>query len=340
MITYNNYKPLPDPIPIKEQNWPEGTVPLVCTRTMTYNHENYIRDCIEGILMQKTTFPVLVCIHDDFSTDSTSDIVREYQEKYPNLIWAFCQIENSYRSPLKYEMRSEFMDWAKKGKYQALCEGDDYWIDPFKLQKQVDFLERNNQTLLLYTDHNRFSQSKNKIVENFFFNRNHFPSDYLDFVVNGWFIAPCTWMLRKEFLNEIEPLNNSERLPGDFLIALEASKLGGIAYLKDSTAVYRVLSESASHTKSIEKKFSYFNKIKEFQLSLVNDENSKNKVKFSFVRRLFWLLICFDNSFLSCHGVNIKLIFENLTIDKKFLFFITRIKIFQKVYRKIYLLVS
>ena len=138
------YSALPEPIPITEQVWPEGTRPLVCTRHMTYNHENYIRECIDGVLMQKTTFPVRVCIHDDASTDKTAEIVREYQEKYPNLIWAYYQKENTFRHPNRAEMRSEFMGWAEEGKYQAICEGDDYWTDPYKLEKQVSLLISNN----------------------------------------------------------------------------------------------------------------------------------------------------------------------------------------------------
>ncbi|MCH8567428.1 MAG: glycosyltransferase [Balneolales bacterium] len=145
-----NYTLLLEPIPITEQVWPEGTKPLVCTRTMTYNHENYIRECIEGILMQKTTFPVRVCIHDDASTDKTAEIVREYQEKYPNLIWAYYQEENTFRHPKRNEMRSEFMGWAEEGKYIALCEGDDYWTDDKKIQLQTSFLENNKEFVLTY----------------------------------------------------------------------------------------------------------------------------------------------------------------------------------------------
>jgi len=143
------YTPLIEPIPIIEQVWPEGTIPLVHTRTMTYNHENFIRDCIEGILMQKTTFPVQVLIHDDASTDKTAEIIKEYESKYPHLIKAFYQEENSYSMPDKHKRREVFMTW-RIGKYEAICEGDDYWTDPLKLQKQVDFMEENPDCSLCF----------------------------------------------------------------------------------------------------------------------------------------------------------------------------------------------
>lgn len=151
-VESNKYVPLPVPIAITEHKWPEGTVPLVCTRTMTYNHEDYIRDCIEGILMQKTTFPVRVCIHDDASTDKTPAIVREYQERYPNLIWVYYQEENSFRRPQKSAMRKEFMEWAEVGSYQAICEGDDYWTDPLKLEKQISILQNDVNVSISFHD--------------------------------------------------------------------------------------------------------------------------------------------------------------------------------------------
>ncbi|MEX2566817.1 MAG: glycosyltransferase, partial [Cyclobacteriaceae bacterium] len=160
--------PLPEPIPISEQKWPEGTLPLVTTRTMTFNQEAFIRDCLDGILMQKTTFPVQVLIHDDASTDNTVPILREYEHKYPGLIQVFYQPANTHTSKNKHQLRNAFFDWIK-GKYLALCEGDDYWTAPDKLQKQVRFLEENPDHVLScggYRAMNSALGTSKEVVEN------------------------------------------------------------------------------------------------------------------------------------------------------------------------------
>ena len=108
--------------------------PLVTVYTLAYNHAPYIRQCIEGILMQKTTFSFEFVIHDDASTDGTADIIREYETRYPDIIKPIYQTENQYS-------KEGVMLPSALGKYIAECEGDDYWTDPLKLQKQVDFLE-------------------------------------------------------------------------------------------------------------------------------------------------------------------------------------------------------
>ena len=117
-----------------------GTKPIVSICCITYNHENYIRDAIEGFLMQKTTFPIEIIIHDDASTDKTAEIVKSYAEKHPDLILPILQAENQYSKGIPI---STYAYPKARGKYIAFCEGDDYWTDPYKLQKQVDFLESN-----------------------------------------------------------------------------------------------------------------------------------------------------------------------------------------------------
>lgn len=136
------YRPLAKPTPLSMQKWPKGVVPLVTTLTTTYMHGPFIRQCIEGILKQETTFPVQVLIHDDASTDETTEILREYEKKYPGLVKVCYQKSNTYRSPAREKLRSEFFSWIE-GKYIALCEGDDFWISKAKLQEQATFLERN-----------------------------------------------------------------------------------------------------------------------------------------------------------------------------------------------------
>ena len=115
--------------------------PLLSISCLTYSHEPYIRECLEGFLMQKTTFSFEVIIHDDASTDGTKEIIEEYTAKYPDIIFPIFQKENQYSKGIKPTWEFNFP--RCRGKYIALCEGDDYWTDPYKLQKQVDFLEAN-----------------------------------------------------------------------------------------------------------------------------------------------------------------------------------------------------
>lgn len=107
----------------------------------TYNHEKYIEKTLNGFIMQKTDFEFEVLIHDDASTDNTANIIREYEKKYPNIIKPIYQTENQYSKHVT--ITSTFQHPRIKGKYIAVCEGDDYWTDENKLQKQVDFLEKN-----------------------------------------------------------------------------------------------------------------------------------------------------------------------------------------------------
>ena len=116
--------------------------PLVSICCITYNHSQFIRKCLDGFLMQKTDFPIEILIHDDCSTDGTTEIIREYEAKYPDLIFPLYEEENQYQQGKAGEI--DFYNYHRaRGKYIAYCEGDDYWTNPLKLQKQVDFMETN-----------------------------------------------------------------------------------------------------------------------------------------------------------------------------------------------------
>jgi glycosyltransferase involved in cell wall biosynthesis len=137
--------------------------PLVSICCITYNHEKYIRDAIESFLMQETDFPFEIIIHDDASTDRTADIIREYEKKYPELIRPIYQTENQYSKGIGILLSLVFK--KSKGKYIAFCEGDDYWTDPLKLQKQVAFLEKNPDYVITYTAVEAFDE--NGIIETY-----------------------------------------------------------------------------------------------------------------------------------------------------------------------------
>jgi len=116
-------------------------LPLVSITCATYNHEAYIKEALEGFVMQKTSFPFEIIVHDDASTDNTASIIREYEARYPDLFVTIYEAENQYSKG--YGDLSRIIYSAVRGKYIAVCEGDDYWTDPYKLQKQVEFLEYN-----------------------------------------------------------------------------------------------------------------------------------------------------------------------------------------------------
>lgn len=114
--------------------------PLVSISCTTYNHAPYIRKCLDGFLMQQCDFEFEIVIHDDASTDETQEIIKEYQKEFPDIIKPIFQTENQY-SKTGSGIMARYNFPRVQGKYIALCEGDDYWTDPLKLQKQVDFME-------------------------------------------------------------------------------------------------------------------------------------------------------------------------------------------------------
>lgn len=112
---------------------------MVSVFCLTYNHEKYIEGALEGFVNQKTNFKFEVFVHDDASTDGTAAIIREYEQKYPDLFTVIYQTENQFQK--NFHVPRELLVPMARGKYFAWCEGDDYWTDPYKLQKQFDFME-------------------------------------------------------------------------------------------------------------------------------------------------------------------------------------------------------
>lgn len=116
--------------------------PLVSISCITYNHGPYIRNTLESFLAQKTDFPYEILIHDDASTDDTREILKEYEARYPELIRPIFQVENQYSKGI-CNVSGAFNFPRARGRFIAMCEGDDYWTDPEKLQLQADYMRQH-----------------------------------------------------------------------------------------------------------------------------------------------------------------------------------------------------
>lgn len=158
LLQMSSDKLLPNPVLVSEQKWEIGAVPFVSVFCLTYNHVHFIRDAIEGFLRQKTKFPFEIIIHDDASSDGTVDIVREYEGKFPHIINPIYQSKN--RFSMGDELFTKFLLPKASGRYIAVCEGDDYWIDPLKLQKQVDIFNEYPDTIICGARAKTWSESK------------------------------------------------------------------------------------------------------------------------------------------------------------------------------------
>jgi glycosyltransferase involved in cell wall biosynthesis len=217
-------------------------VTVICT---AYNHEPYIRQCLDGFVMQKTNFSYEVLINDDKSVDGTADIIREYELRYEKIIKAIYQTENQY-SKGNFPLEKILLPRAT-GKYIALCEGDDYWTDPYKLQKQVDFLEANKDYGLIHTAF-EIVNSNDNTCENYSAKSDH--EITFDNLIIGNRIGTLTVCFRKSlfdlYIKEINPLDKGW-LMGDYPLWLWISTKCKIRYFADITGVYRILNGSISH---------------------------------------------------------------------------------------------
>lgn len=228
-------------------------LPLVSICSITYNHEPYIRQCLDGFLMQKTNFKYEIIIHDDASTDGTAEVIKEYAEKYPNLIIPIFQTENQYSKGLR-GFYARFIYPIAKGKYIAICEGDDYWTDPYKLQKQVDFLEANLEYGLVYTDYSRLNKD-NLEYACILNGKTRKINSYEEMLQYAGFIVPCSWLFRKSIYERLDKIENV--VDGSFVLALGFFMKSKIAFINEVTCVYRFLPESASHSRFLEKSYKY-----------------------------------------------------------------------------------
>ncbi|MEZ9588274.1 hypothetical protein BCU09_16850 [Vibrio cyclitrophicus] len=248
-------------------NTDEVLVSIVCA---TYNQEAYISDALDGFLSQVTDFRFEIIIHDDASTDNTSQIIRRYKKEYPSIITVIIQEENQYSKgafrPLVYASK------YAKGHYIAICEGDDYWIDSNKLSKQVSLIKKNNNTGLVISDYNVKVEQENRYIFNCVKkNKVEVLSklNFESFLVNMGYFAPMTWLLPLELWKEATDVNEVCH-DGTFVWFLYILKNSKVLILDDTTSVYRHLTESATKSSDVDKLLKRNKSLLETQLRFHN----------------------------------------------------------------------
>ena len=234
---------------------------LVSVWMITYNHEEYISQALDSILMQKTIYDIEVIIGEDSSTDNTRKLVQEYERKYPAIIKPIYHKKNigAIRNAFEYCLPKI------KGKYIACLEGDDYWTDINKIQKQVDFLEKYSEYGMVHSDADYLYQKDNLLIKNY--NKKNkilipIGNIFHNLILpdSSMLIKTATSTIRKDVIDKYfdykTALKNKWELT-DLALYLEIAYNSKIHYMDDSTAVYRLQEESASRTSSALKKYEF-----------------------------------------------------------------------------------
>lgn len=206
--------------------------PKVSILCITFNQSDFIQQTLDGFLSQITDFSYEIIIHDDCSTDGTTEIVKRYAKKYPDKIRLYLETENQY-SKHNFEFIKDMFVNAK-GRYIATCEGDDYWTDNGKLQKQVDFLDENDDyAIAFHTTEVRYENSKSESYE------------YPDVKDEAWYtleqlftinyIPTASAVYRKQNYKAFV----SDMMPGDWYTHLYHAQFGKIKFFDEKMSVYR-----------------------------------------------------------------------------------------------------
>lgn len=227
---------------------------LVAIHCLVYNHEPYLRDCFEGFVMQKTNFRFVAIVHEDCSTDNSAAIIREYEAKYPDIFRPIYETENQYS---KHDgslgrIMNAAID-ASKAKYIAMCEGDDYWTDPYKLQKQVDILEADETLMACCTDcsvvdnHSVLLKEKRGGVV-----KDDIPGRYnlRDFFRDSHQYPTLSVMYRNTHTKEVREkhAHTANAFLGDWTMWICLMIYGDMYYLDEVTCAYRINPTSVTHT--------------------------------------------------------------------------------------------
>ena len=212
-------------------------MPLVSIICLTYNQVKYIKQCLDSFLMQKTNFKFEILIHDDASTDGTKEIIEEYVKNYPDIIKTYYENENQYSKGNIIKIIKNLYSNANS-KYVAQCEGDDFWTDTHKLQKQVDFMEKHPDYSICFHKVKMIFENVNKSPKIVPAKTGKYLLSYKKMIQQG-FMPSNSIMFRFDTLKDVI-LNYPENIyPADWFTNIMVAKHGKIGFINEVMAVYR-----------------------------------------------------------------------------------------------------
>lgn len=277
------------------KNWEYTKPPLVSICCITYNHEPYIQDAIESFLMQDTSFPFEVIIHDDASTDRTTEIILEFYKKYPYIIKPIFQKENQYSKGI---MVSSAFVWPKsQGQYIALCEGDDYWTNPNKLSIQTTAMQMDRTIDMSF--HPTAILGSKKLIADYYKSNSIIACDKF-IASNSKFCQTSSTMFRSNILQNL-PIWFNDLFIGDYYTWILGSTRGGALFIPKIMSKYRPATPGSWTRRS--KKLDYIFKYTMNSINKLDEINKYYKYKYNDsinIKKAFLLM----NLYLSCLRYN------------------------------------
>lgn len=222
-------------------------LPLVSILCATYNQEKYIKTTVDGFLMQQTQFPFEIIVHDDASSDTTPSILREYELNFPDTFNNIYQTQNQLSQ--EFSSVTKILANKARGKYIAFCEGDDYWTDPLKLQKQIDLLEANPDYGMVHTNYDVYIEPESRIMK---YTRDIPEGNIFKYLLKSNQIGTLTAVFRKEFILSAisEGIFDQGFKMTDYPLWLFIASSSKVGFISDTTSMYRRLRESASNSEN------------------------------------------------------------------------------------------
>lgn len=265
---------------------------LVTVICKTYNHESYIGRCLDGFVNQKTNFKFEVIVHDDASTDNTPNIIKKYEKQYPDIIKPIYQSENQWSKGVK--ALGEFVFPKISSKYVAICEGDDYWIDENKLQKQFDYMETHSSCGIFVheTWRNNLYTNTKELVTNEPCERDYSVEDVIGFR-SGHF-STCSIFMKTELRKSVPKEFRCSSF-GDYQIIVYGASHNYCHYSPEVMAVYNY-GTSGSYTSKRLKNIDYYIKTRYEIIDLLKRFDkyynySYSKTIQSLIRKTKWEIV-------------------------------------------------